>query len=358
MPYNQDKLDIIKLLKKLWKNQNFLKRSLVLSFILGLLVALLSTNVYKAHTSFVPQIKSTKVASSSIKGLASLAGIDLTNIDTGSNELSPLIYPKIAKSKAFNLSLLSEKIYHKNKFIRLDSYYIEINKGFSISKLLSGIKKYTIGLPSLILSNNDLLISDNNIHIILTEQQTDLIESLEESISVDLNDKEGYLTIAAKDKDPLIATQLTQIVTSKLQKEIIQKRLEKANDNLKFVQVQYDSKNKEFQNIQNRLAKFKDRNQNISTAIFMNNLQRLEAEYSIALNVVQELASQVEQAKIQLNRDTPIFTVIESVVVPFKRSAPKRGLIVMTWMFFGIILSAGFILIKDQIIQIKAQITS
>ena len=90
----------------------------------------------------------------------------------------------------------------------------------------------------------------------------------------------------------------------------------------------------------------------------MSNLQRLEADYSIALNVVQELASQLEQAKIQVNRDTPIFTVIEPVVVPTERSAPKRVLIVLIWLFLGLVLSAGYVLAKEPLKELLSKITS
>jgi uncharacterized protein involved in exopolysaccharide biosynthesis len=177
-------------------------------------------------------------------------------------------------------------------------------------------------------------------------------------ISVSPNKKEGFLTIAAIHEDPLIAAQLTELVTSKLQEEIIEKRLEKVKHNLLFVQEEFDLNNREFQAIQNKLAQFKDRNQNISTARFMSNLQRLEADYSIALNVVQELASQLEQAKIKVNRDTPIFTVIEPVVVPTERSAPNRGLIVSIWLFLGLILSAGYVLVKEPLQELLSKITS
>jgi uncharacterized protein involved in exopolysaccharide biosynthesis len=228
-----------------------------------------------------------------------------------------------------------------------------------VKKLLATIKKYTIGLPGLLFSNQKELTSNANTSIIrLTAAQEGHIKMLKAIISVSPNKKEGFLTIAAIHEDPLIAAQLTELVTSKLQEEIIEKRLEKVKHNLLFVQEEFDLNNREFQAIQNKLAQFKDRNQNISTARFMSNLQRLEADYSIALNVVQELASQLEQAKIKVNRDTPIFTVIEPVVVPTERSAPNRGLIVSIWLFLGLILSAGYVLVKEPLQELLSKITS
>ena len=353
-----DSIDVIQILKQLWDGRNFIVKTTAVFVVIGVFVALFSPTIYTAETSFVPQLNNSKATSTGLKGLASLAGIDLSGIDSESNEISPLIYPKLAQSTTFNFSLLSEYIVIYDNPIRIDSHYIQTTSGFSFSKLLGGIKKYTIGLPKLLFSSDNKFTTTKIDQLKLSEEQLNLVESLKKNISVSLNEKEGYLTITVNDEDPLVATQLTELVTSKLQNEIIQKRLEKANDNLQFIQQQYNSKNTEFQILQNKLANFKDRNQNISTARFMNNLQRLEAEYSIALNVVQELASQVEQAKIQVNRDTPIFTVIEPVVVPNQRSAPKRRLIVTIWVFLGLVFSSGFLLIKDQTKHIIALITS
>ena len=355
----EDTIDIIALARQLWLGRRWILKTTLVFAILGVFIALFSPVIYTAETTFIPQLNNPKSSSSSLKGLASLAGIDLSNMEGGSKEISPLIYPKLAQATSFNLELLAEPISSKGTLVSLDSYFTETNKGFSINKLLGTIKKYTIGLPGLLFSNQKEPTSNANPSIIrLTAAQEELIKTLKSTIRVSPNEKEGFLTIAAIHEDPLIAAQLTELVTSKLQEEIIEKRLEKAKHNLHFIQKEYDLNNREFQAIQNRLAQFKDRNQNISTARFMSNLQRLEADYSIALNVVQELASQLEQAKIQVNRDTPIFTVIEPVVVPTELTAPKRGLIVSIWLFLGLILSAGYVLAKEPLQELLSKITS
>lgn len=355
----EDTIDIIALARQLWLGRRWILKTTLFFAILGVFIALFSPVIYTAETTFIPQLNSSKTTSSSLKGLASLAGIDLSNMEGGSKEISPLIYPKLAQATSFKLELLAEPIMYKDTLVPLETFFTETNKGFSVKKLLGTIKKYTIGLPGLLFSNQKEPTSNANTSIIrLTAAQEELIKMLKETISVSPNEKEGFLTISAIHEDPLIAAQLTDLVTSKLQEEIIEKRLEKAKHNLLFVQEEYELNNREFQAIQNKLAQFKDRNQNISTARFMSNLQRLEADYSIALNVVQELASQLEQTKIQVNRDTPIFTVIEPVVVPTERSAPKRGLIVSIWLFLGLLLSAGYVLAKEPLQEIFLNITS
>ena len=67
------------------------------------------------------------------------------------------------------------------------------------------------------------------------------------------------------------------------------------------------------------------------------------------------LASEYNSNKIKLNKNTPIFSVLDEVSVPNERSKPKRKQIVLIYMFLGIIISIGYILAKEpfnQIVQI------
>jgi LPS O-antigen subunit length determinant protein (WzzB/FepE family) len=70
------------------------------------------------------------------------------------------------------------------------------------------------------------------------------------------------------------------------------------------------------------------------------------------------LASQVEQAKLQVNKDTPVFTTIKPVTIPYEKSAPKRALIVITFLFLGFVLSTGYVLVKTPAIEIIKSIKS
>ena len=100
-----------------------------------------------------------------------------------------------------------------------------------------------------------------------------------------------------------------------------------------------------------RRAVFVDKNLNISSSLFQNKLSRLENELSISQSIVQQLASQVEQAKLQVNKDTPVFTTIQPVTIPYKRSSPDRMSIVLVFAFSGI-------LIKEPLIEIFKSVKS
>ena len=81
----------------------------------------------------------------------------------------------------------------------------------------------------------------------------------------------------------------------------------------------------------------------------MSELQKLESEYQLQQNILVNLAAEYNNNKIKLNKDTPIFSVIDEVSVPNKRSAPKRSLLLFVYVFLGLIISVGYVIGKKPI---------
>ena len=50
--------------------------------------------------------------------------------------------------------------------------------------------------------------------------------------------------------------------------------------------------------------------------ICINEKNKLEAEFQIINAVVTELSKQVEQAKLQVKKDTPVFSTIKEAIIP------------------------------------------
>ena len=328
----EDEIDLIALLQQLWNARMFILKVSAAFVLLGIAVALLTPTKYKAQTVFIPQVSDASAGvGSKLGGLASLAGINLGAASDGMN-IPPTLYPNITSSVPFKLAFLAATIQVEGKKKSIEDYLLDQPKSF-LSNFF-GEKEKRENAPQ-----NEVLQ--------LSADQESLFEQLKEILAVGVNEKEGYVSLSILWKDPVIAAQLAEVGKSLLQEQVIAYKLEKLNDNLLFTQEQYAQKRKEFEQVQDRLALFKDRNQNISSSRFQSQLQRLQSEYDIALSVIQELAKQLETTKLQVNRDTPIFTVIEPVIVPHEREQPKRKLIVLIWAFLGGVLSCGWVLVRQ-----------
>ena len=354
---NEDEIDLIELLKKVYLEKKFILKTSILAALFGIVYALFQPNEFTSSTTFIPQLSSgVKSGGSSLSGLASLAGINIGSMES-SSEFPPSLYPQVVNGIPFKLDLLSSNINLNGKEILVKDYFS--NQGSSLN-ILGTIKKYTIGLPSLLLGSfnaQDVAPSKSEIYSVSQEDQA-LFYAIEGVLSLSLNDKEGFITISFTDNDKNIAAQITQIAQNLLQEKIIEFKNRSSKEMLDFALKQYSEKKESYEKLQDERAIFVDKNINISSSLFQNKLSRLESEVNISESIVQQLASQVEQAKLQVNKDTPVFTTIQPVTIPFARSAPKRSQIVLIFGFLGLVLSIGYVLIKEPAMEIIKSIKS
>lgn len=88
----EQEIDLVEVIRKLWRNRKLILKVTVAFMILGVLVALFSAKEYTAGSTLVPQSSDKKIGGS-LSGLAAMAGINLGDM-TGGEVLSPKIYPK------------------------------------------------------------------------------------------------------------------------------------------------------------------------------------------------------------------------------------------------------------------------
>ena len=190
----------------------------------------------------------------------------------------------------------------------------------------------------------------------LSEEEFGYFKAIDEMLSLNINDKDGYLEITATSKLPQLAAQLVKNGENILQNQIIAIKTKSSSELLAYLEEQYTIKNKLLIDAQDNLANFKDRNLNISRSSFSNAQTRLEAELQVATSVFQNVVTQLEQVKLQVAKDTPVFSFLKPVVVPTEKSAPKRSLIVIIWLFLGVVVSIGYLLAKEPVFDMIKQI--
>jgi len=352
-----DEIDLIQLAKTLWKGRKTIILSIVVASIIGVAVALLSPKAYTTSTTMVPQVSS---KGSSLGGLSSLAAMAGFNLDMsgGAGPLSPVIYPQILQSVPFQLELMNTPFTFSDapEPVSIYTYYTEIAKPGTLGL----IKNYTVGLPFFIISKlrpADVSVVTNSCQassiLVLTDKQEKIRKLISNSVSLSVDAKEGYLTLSVTMPHSLTAAQVAQKAQEMLQRYITEFKIAKASDQLKFVEERYNEKKAEYEKAQARLAAFRDRNKNVTSALALTEEERLNGEFTIAYNVYNELAKQLEQARIQVKEDTPVLSVIQPVAVPHEKSKPNRTLIVAIWFFVGFIFGIGYLLGKSFLTELK-----
>ena len=348
----EDEIDLIELAKVIWSKRIFIAKVTGVFLIFGLIIAFTSKVEYEASCKLLPESQEgMKGNLGGLGGLAGLAGIDLNVGNSG--VLTPELYPEIAKSLPFLLQIMEDTLFFENSNIKTTAfhYFKEIEK----PSFFGYIAKYTIGLPRLVKSLfsdrsiNTEMVAVKNAPIRISKEDWKLIENFKDRVAINVDSKSGLIDVSVEMPDPLAAADVTNHVVTLLTKEVTDYKIDKAKNNLDFVQASFQETKAEFEKTQLALAQMTDRNRNVSSALAEMEVQRLQNDYNVSFEVYKGLASQLEQAKIKLKEETPVFTVLEPVRIPEDYAKPKRGLILVVCVVMGFFLGIGYIILKSTI---------
>ena len=59
----------------------------------------------------------------------------------------------------------------------------------------------------------------------------------------------------------------------------------------------------------------------------------------LAYNIKSEYATKLELAKAKVSEQTPVYTIVQTPMVPVKHIAPRRSIILLMWLFLGFVIS-------------------
>ena len=354
----EEGIDIVGLLKGLWKGRKTIIICTAVFIALGLVAALTMKRTYTVTSTMVPQLGSSRT--SSLSSLASLAGFDLGTSNMSGAELSPLVYPQIVSSVPFRLELMYTPVHYAkaDTAVCMMTYFKEYTK----PTVLGTIKKYTLGLPGVILGalrkdKPEMVVAGADstgtpAPFAVSKDEEKLLTYIAKCVTLNVDKKEGYLTLNVIGSEPLQTAELAMKAQQLLEDEITRFRTEKAEAQLAYIQARYNEIKAETDSYQAALATVRDRSQNMTTTRSRIEQERLQSKYNISNSIYMEMAKQLEQAKMQVKRDTPVMTIIQPITVPRKPSN-SRSKTLIVWTFLGFLLGCGIVLGKDYLPKLK-----
>ncbi len=351
----EQEIDLVEIIRDLWSNRKKIVKVTAIFIVLGLFVAIFTQKTYTASCVIVPQ--TTAKSGNSLGSLASMVGIDISG-SSGGETLSPMVYGNVFNNIELQKQLMNTKI----KFEKIDTpislldYYT--NEEYKEVTVLGTIAKYTIGLPFVILraikgDPVDKVIDENPNGpklATLTNNERECLKNIKSNTSLDVNDKDGYITMTATSPDAYAAAQIAEAVKNLMQEYVTKFKIEKAVESYSFINERSKEAKAAFDIKQKEYAKFQDANRSLTSALSKTREEQIKTEYNMANTLYTELAKQAVQAEIKVKEDTPIFTVVEPVVVPTEGS-PSRAKTLIIFAFLGVVVGCGAVvvppLVKD-----------
>jgi len=327
--------------------------------ILGALYSLTLNNEYEAKVKMVPESADSKSGggmTGGLGGLSSLAGLAGINIGgaTGVDAIQPAMYPNIVSSVPFLQELVNAKIYNpKIKRWQVLKDYLKEHQSNAPIKLYDS-EKLEEERAKKELSDADF--KDLNvpktpgqtidfINIDLKEAQ--ILKKLKSYIQVEVDKKTMFLSITCTLQNPIIAANLTSLVQGQLTRYIVNYRTEKVRKEMEFLTSRQAEARKRYDQALFTFSNYKDQNRNRFLNVAKTQEKKLQYEVDLAFNLYSSLTSQLSESQIKVQKETPIFKVLEPAQVPLSRSSPKRSLITIGAMFIGIFVSLIIVFFKS-----------
>lgn len=347
-------IDYLALAKKVWANKKGLYISLPIAFVLAAFIALSIPNYYMVEVKLAPEMSTGN--SNSSGGLSSLIrsmGIGGLSQQNGGDAILPNLYPDLMNSKAFYVSLFDIHVDNHSKKNPISTTYYDYLENYQKKPWWSQALKGIFGAISEMLPKSDEEVDDDPNKpadaYALTKDQADIIKSLEKKIVCDVDQKTFVITIDVTDQDPVICAEMADSTCRRLQDFITEYRTKKARQEMENIQKQYDKAKIEYEAAKDKVAAFNDANWDLVEEDFILEKQALQNEMQLKYSAYSAFNTQLISARAKFEESRPVYTVLDGASVPLKKDkvGPKRGQIVIMFMFLVFAIHAAWILRDD-----------
>ena len=157
------------------------------------------------------------------------------------------------------------------------------------------------------------------------------------------------IIISVRMPESRLSAEATKLILNKLIEYITRYKTGKQLENLRFLEAIASDANIKYKKDQLKVAGFSDNNYGVIYESVKTKQQQLQNEYSITFNTYNQLAAQLEQARIDLKKQTPLFTVLEPVYIPLSPDAVTGVQVISINAALGAVI--GMILIFGLLIK-------
>ncbi len=149
------------------------------------------------------------------------------------------------------------------------------------------------------------------------------------------------IKISTNFQDPLISANIANFIVQEVEKYIQKENSAQSKKEKLFIGERLLVVKSELESAENRLKQFKERNRGYdgSPELFMI-FSRLDREVEAKKEVYVTLQQQLELARIEEVKRSPILHVLDKAVPPIKKSSPNRLSFLFLSLLFGFIFSS------------------
>lgn len=345
----EQEIDLLELAMKLWRQKKKIAIWCLIGAVIGIVVAFSIPREYTTDVKLAPELGNGQKVSGSLGAMAAMVGIG-SGAQGGSDAVNPTLYPDVVSSVPFLVGLFNVPVEEikGEKTIPLKEYMEEDVRSPWWSVIM-GLPFKLIGLLTSNDEEEDLNKPTDTFH--LTKSEDQIVKALQTRINASVDTKTSVITISVMMQDPLISATLADTVVNRLQEYITDYRTNKARQDLKYAELLNDEAKENYYKAQQKYADYLDRNNGLILHSAQTTRERLQNEATLAFNLYNQTAQQLQMAKAKVQENTPVYATVTPATVPIKPTSPRKPLILVGFVFLAFVACSAWILYGKPLVE-------
>ena len=349
----EDEVSLLDILLVLARNKALIIQTVLVFALLGFTYAVVAPEKY---TSSATVVRESQQGGRSLPGGISaeaLSGLGI-NLGSASSGLTPSAFPDVLQSREVRLSVVRDTF----QFPNVDRPMAFVEYANRTPSTFDLVLKYTLQLPWTLKSALGSAISGSSVppgttetsaSVATREEEDTAIKMVDGMLSTTIDQGTGLMSISATAGGADLSSELTKSFVEHLKMRVREIQTKKVRARVEFVEKRLREAEKELESAESRLAKFLERNQNPSAAPLRFQRNQLRRQVNFKEQLYSDLQSQLTQARLDLQRQQPVVTVVEQAVPPMQRSSPNRTIILLLSLFLGGVIGVTAAFLKSYV---------
>lgn len=348
---DEQEIDLLELAMKLWVQKKKIAIWCAVGAIVGLIVAFSIPKEYDTAVKLAPESGSGQKAGGSLGAMAAMVGLG-GGATGGADAVSPSLYPDVVSSVPFLVGLFDVPVQLMEGGEKITVRdYVEEDLRTPWWSAVMGLPFKLIGLLRGGGDDEDENSNKKTDTFQLTPQENGVVQVLQSRISASVDTKTSVITIAVQMQDPLVSATLADTVVNRLQEYITDYRTNKARKDLEYAELLNKEAQDNYYKAQQKYADYLDRNNGLILHSAQTTGERLQNEATLAFNLYNQTAQQVQVTKAKVQENTPVYTTVTPATVPIRPSSPRKPLILVGFVFLAFVACAAWILFGRPLLE-------
>lgn len=343
----EQEIDLLELARKLWRKRKWFYKAVGVAVVAGLVVAFSIPKTYSVTVTLAPEAG--KSGSSGLAGAAAMLGLGNLSAGSEGDALNITLFPDILASNPFALELYNMPVTPEEaeQPLPLNEYMEEQRQPWW---------GYVLGLPGKLIGGVMALFSEEEEDgekaldpFRLTKKEAAKLKGIKEAMEAVVDKKTGITTVTVTLQDPVVAACVADSVVRKLQDYVTDYRTRKAIEDCAYWEKLYKERQQEYYAAQQRYAAYMDENKSLYTQKSKMEAERLQNDMSLAYQVYNQMAQQLQLARGKVQEAKPVFAVVQPATVPLKAAGPRKAMILIGFVFLAVVGTAGWVLFGEDL---------